>query len=575
MSVNQNMLGAQKKTELEIRSGVEIPMRDGTLLSGNLYLPRALPAQAPAIFGMTPYTADKHHAVAARISAEGFPFLNVDVRGSGKSQGKSGNIRQWAQDGYDVAQWLASQPFCDGRVAMQGGSIRGFNQWATAKERPPSLATIIPVASCFFGLDVPMRNNVFYSAGGRTVWSAISEDLEFWQMTYRRWLVAGKPFSQIDTLIGKADPKFREALQHPEPDSHWDSFNPSADQYSKIDIPILTITGSYDDDQPGALEHYRQHIAHASESARCNHYLVIGPWDHLGTGVPQPNVGGVAIGANGVIDMPGLLADWYRWRLRAGEKPGLLKKLVTYYVMGADLWKWADTLDEITVAKKKLFLDSTGTASDIYASGSLGAKIGKGPPDSYTYDPRDRSGLEVDEEARIDIKPYVDQSLFHALHSRMLVYHSAPFEAEIEVSGFFKLEAWLSIDAPDTDLYASVHEITLDGQSIQLSTDVIRARYRQGLRQPSLIVNQDPLQYRFERFTFVSRRIKRGHRIRLVISPLGRIVDAAINQRNYNSGGAVAHESADVGRPVTVTLFHNEEFPSVLVVPLGTLEREK
>jgi predicted acyl esterase len=92
-----------------------------------------------------------------------------------------------------------------------------------------------------------------------------------------------------------------------------------------------------------------------------------------------------------------------------------------------------------------------------------------------------------------------------ALRGRQLVYHSAPFSDDAEISGFFQLTAWIAIDCPDTDLYVSVHEICLDGGSIRLSTDAMRARYREGLRAPKLIHTIKPLRYDFSRFTFVSR----------------------------------------------------------------------
>ena len=70
----------------------------------------------------------------------------------------------------------------------------------------------------------------------------------------------------------------------------------------------------------------------------------------------------------------------------------------------------------------------------------------------------------------------------------------------------------------------------------------------------------------------MSRLIKCGHRLRLVIAPTGRLVDATFTQKNYNGGGTVAEESSADGAPVTVTLYHDEEHPSVLLVPIGQAE---
>ena len=111
-----------------------------------------------------------------------------------------------------------------------------------------------------------------------------------------------------------------------------------------------------------------------------------------------------------------------------------------------------------------------------------------------------------------------------------------------------------------------------DGGSIRLSTDGIRARYREGLRTPKLIRTKEPLQYDFERFTFVSRQVKKGHRLRLVIAPMGRLIETTFSEKNYNTGGVIAEESAETAMPVTVRLFHEEAYPSALYIPLGQAE---
>src|SRR5207244_1126845 len=146
---------------------------------------------------------------------------------------------------------------------------------------------------------------------------------------------------------------------------------------------------------------------------------------------------------------------------------------------------------------------------------------------------------EVEAEARSPGSSLTDQSVTLALSGKALVYHSAPFDKDTELSGFFKLSAWIAIDCPDTDIYVSVYEIDLDGRSVRLSTDAIRARYREDLRAPKLIHTCEPLRYDFERFTFVARQIKHRHRLRLVLAPMGRLVETNFAEKNYNGGGVV------------------------------------
>jgi predicted acyl esterase len=133
------------------------------------------------------------------------------------------------------------------------------------------------------------------------------------------------------------------------------------------------------------------------------------------------------------------------------------------------------------------------------------------------------------------------------------------------VSGFFKLSAWIAIDRPDTDFSVSIYEVREDGSSLPLTSDTVRARYRQGARRPQFIRTKAPLRYDFEHFTFVSQQVKRGSRLRLVLGP----VNSIYSEKNYNSDGEVASESMADARPVSVTLYHDAGHPSTLYVPIG------
>ena len=296
------------------------------------------------MFTLTPYIAQTYHDRGIYFAAHGFVFLVVDSRGRGGSQGNFQPFIQEAKDGYDVVEWLAKQPYCNGKVAMSGGSYTGYDQWATAKEFPPHLAAIVPVASPYAGVDFPMRGGITYPfliqwlnfTAGRTLQGDISADSAFWKSRYFQFLRSGQPFKSLDAWAGAPSPAFQEWISHPAIDAYWDAYNPTAEQYARLSIPILTITGSYDDDQPGALTHYREYMRHASEAGKARHLLVIGPWDHAGTHAPRAQVGGLTFGAASLVDILKLHADWYAWTMQGAPKPALLQKPVAYYVMRAD-----------------------------------------------------------------------------------------------------------------------------------------------------------------------------------------------------------------------------------------------
>lgn len=562
---------SEDAARVDLRIAQQIPLRDGVTLSGNLYLPRGEAAPAPCIVSLTPYTAQTYHDRGVYFAARGMPFLIVDVRGRGNSQGTFRPLIQEARDGHDVVEWLGRQPYCNGKVGMWGGSYAGYNQWAAASERPPHLATIVPVASPYAGVDFPSRRNIPQPypmqwrnfVAGRTLQPAIFGDQAFWSQLWRRRFEQGVAFDTLPTVLGGDDAAMREWIAHPELDAYWDSYNPTAAQYGALSIPILTITGSYDGDQPGAIRHYRDHMAAAPPEERARHFLIIGPWDHAGTRTPTEEVGGVKFGPASLIDLPALHAEWYRWTMADGPRPEFLKDRVAYYVIGANQWRYSPTLEAVTARMQPYFLDSQVNATEVGRSGTLLTEgAGSGRPDSYRYDPRDTANAAL--EAETGESALTDQRAILANDGRQLVYHTPPFDRDTDIAGSFRLTAWIAIDQPDTDFRARVYEIDNGGRSTLLSTDLIRARYRTNPREAKLVTTTAPLRYDFDQFTFMARRIASGSRLRLVIDPINSI----FYQKNYNSGKAVASETMTDARIVTVRMFHDRKHPSALYVPI-------
>ena len=564
-----------KADPVDFQWGVRIPLRDGIKLNATLYRPQNQKDPLPCVCTLTPYISQSYHDRGMYFAGHGYVYLTVDVRGRGNSDGEFTPMLQEARDGHDVVEWLAQQEYCNGKVTMWGGSYAGYNQWATAKEFPPHLATIVPVASPYAGVDFPRRNNIAYLydmqwltfTSGRAGQEKIFGDGPFWAAKFREIYDKHLAFKDLDTVIGNPSPAFQSWVAHPMVDAFWDSYNPSAAQYAKIDMPILSITGQYDGDQPGAMTHYREHMAHASAAAKDRHYLVIGPWDHAGTRTPKAEVAGLTFGKASLVDMNKLHKDWYDWTLKSAAKPEFLKDKVAYYVLGngAEDWRYAPSLDTVTAESRPLFLTShDGRANDVFASGGLTPEKAAGnKPDRYAYDPLDTSSAKVDE---VEVPNMLtDQRGILQQSGKYLVYHTAAFTKEVDVAGFFKLSAFMSIDQPDTDFHVAVFEVQPDGTSVFLSDDMLRARYRGGLRAAQLVPKGKVERYDFERFTFAARRIQQGSRLRLVIGPLNTL----FAEKNYNAGGVVADETGKDARTVNVTLYHDAQHPSALYVPIA------
>jgi putative CocE/NonD family hydrolase len=561
---------APDRDKVDWQWGIKIPLADGVHLNATLYRPHETREPVPCVFTLTPYVSDNYHDRGMYFAQHGYVFAIVDVRGRGNSEGQFHPMRE-AADGRDIVEWLARQPYCNGKIAMWGGSYAGMDQWQAASKHPPHLATIVPAAAAMPSIDAPLADNIWTLdemqwitlVTGRAFNGKVYEDSEFWNERYRRNAEAHLPYAEFDTFIGNPSPIFREWVSHPEQGPYWDAYNPTQPEYAAIEIPVLTITGQYDGDQGGALEYYRRHIAAAGQ--RAHHFLIIGPWDHAQTRTPQSEVSGLKVGEASVLDLNDLHRQWYDWTMKSGSRPEFLKKPVAWYVTGSERWRYTDSLAAVTSGIMPLYLASQdGFANDPVRSGTLEKGVpSNSPPDHYVYDPLDNTAAEL--QAGLGETNLREQRDVLQSNGRELIYHTAPFEKDTELSGFFGLRAWLSVDQPDTDVAVSVYEVAPDGSSLLLAAAQMRARYRESLRTAKLVPNAEPLEYRFEHFNFVARRIARGSRLRLVVGP----TDPIHMEKNYNSGGVVAHESGKDARTVTVKLLHDAQHPSALLLPLG------
>ena len=561
----------EKPSEVDMRWAVKIPTRDGVQLNATVFTPHEQKSPLPVIFTFTPYIGDSYTDRAMYFAKHGYVYALVDVRGRGNSGGEFEPFAHEGKDGYDVVEWFAKQPYCNGKVTMWGGSYAGFDQWSVLKEFPPHLVTIVPAAAAHPGVDFPFQYNIFgpYDEQWLTFTSGVTGNPmlfgsgDFWSSKAREMYEGHLAYREYDKLVGNPSAVFQKWVQHPEPDAYYDAMVPTPEEYKRISAPILTITGDYDGDQPGAFEYYKRHMRYGTAEAKAKHYLIIGPWDHAGTRTPKAEVGGLKFGPASLVDLNKLHTEWYDWTMKGGSKPEFLKKRVAYYVAPADEWKYADSLEDISHAAMSLRLGSNGTASDVFHAGDLKESAnGSGGGDHWVYDPLDtRPGkLEAEEEPN----PLTSQRSALNLFGEGAVYHSEAFAAATEITGFAKLTVWLTMDVPDTDLEADLYEILPDGGSVVLTGATMRARYRNSLREATPVLIGKAEKYVFDNFTFFSRRVAKGSRLRLVV----RSINSTGTEKNYNSGGTVADETAKDARTAHIALLHDAEHPSMLELPI-------
>ena len=146
-------------TSIRIDRDVPMKTRDGITLRADVYRPDD-GRKYPAILSRTPYnkvwSGNNDFLTPADAAFAGYAFVLQDTRGMWASEGQF--VSEWnyhtgqpeeGADGYDAVEWVAAEPWCDGRVGMAGNSYLGHVQWQTALAQPPSLKAIAPaIISC-------------------------------------------------------------------------------------------------------------------------------------------------------------------------------------------------------------------------------------------------------------------------------------------------------------------------------------------------------------------------------------------------------------------------------------------
>lgn len=552
------LIAADEEARYLVDEEVLIRVPDGATLSAVVARSRRAASPSPAAMVFTIYTMPAaNRATALQAAARGYAGVVVDARG--KRLGRD-TIRPYETEAGDAAatvDWIARQPWSDGRVAMYGGSYSGFAAWAATKRMPAALKTIVPYVAAMPGLGLPMENNVFlsanyawpfYVAGNRFLDEATYADRERWQRLPGDWYASGRPYREIDRVDGTPNPWLQRWLSHPAYDAYWQAMVPYGDEFARIDIPVLSITGYYDDGQVSALQYFKEHLRHRPGA---EHYLVIGPYDHFGAQaqVKPRSVGGYEVDPVAQFDTQELTFQWLDHVLRDGPRPVLLRDRVSYQLMGADEWRGAASLEAAATAQA---FHLSGAACGPYRC--LSGAPETGPPLLQRVDLADRTTQGH--------SYYPDPVLRDRLEiGSGFVFASAPFERPTSVVGAFSGELRVRIDRRDFDFSVSLYELMPDGAALQLSYYVGRASHARDMAQRELLVPGEWTTVPFERTRMAGRRMEVGSRLLVVVD----VLKDPMHQVNMGTGGDVSDESiADADRPLSIE-WHPD---SVVRVPL-------
>jgi uncharacterized protein len=565
--------GARNAARYDIDDHVLIRTTDGATLSATVVRPKTSTARLPALLTLDIYTDPAAYVERCEDAVDhGYVGVIADTRGKRLSPDPIVPYEHEASDADAVVEWIAKQPWSDGKVGMRGGSYSGFSAWAATKHLPAALKTIAVSAAAIPGFGLPMYNNVFLNANYGWVFYVTDNkllddktygDSRRWDELPLRWFKSGAPYRDIDRIDGTPNPLLQRWLDHPAFDGYWQAMVPWKSDFAQIDIPVLTITGYYDDGQISALEYMRQHYRY---NPRARHYVVIGPYDHFGTHRAQKAevLRGYAIDRIAQFSTPELVYQWMDYVLRAGPKPALLRDRVNFEVMGANVWQHASSLEAMAVARVPFYFSDLREADQADAAGQGSGhaahyRLMRSPPQAAAIEQR----VDLaDRAAQTNLHYYPDPIIEKTLERPTeLIFISEPFKKPQVVSGAFAGKLDITLNKKDADLGVTVFEQLADGRLFHLAYWLGRASFAGNPEVRSLLVPGVATRIPFTT-TVVSRRLASGSR--LVV-----LLDVNKNQYaevNYGTGGDVSRESvADAGEPLEVS-WHTDSF---IAVPLG------
>ena len=541
-------------------SDAMVAMRDGTRLATDVYLPEG-EGPFPAILTRLPYGKTEPYCYMPVIAdywvRKGYAAVVQDVRGKWGSEGlfEPNLAANEVPDGHDTIDWIAQQPWSNGRVGMWGESYYGFTSYCAAASGHPALACAAPGD---ISLD---RYSITYRAGClqlNTVgtWAISMTDqtyqdlsqLDYWHL----------PLADMARAAGVTSSYFENVVANPVPGPFWGEHS-VLKGYDSIRIPVLHWGGWYDLYLGPNIADWRRMAAN-NEGAGHQH-LFIGPWDHSGSADKVHRVGLLPV-ADGTAE-----ARWDTFcaffdHYLAGMNNGFgAKGPVRYYVMGADIWRDAETWPPTGTETVAWYLHSDGSANGLDGDGCLDTRApGDETPDRYDYDPNDpvADTLEIDcysIAGQMGDRRPVEQ------RADVLVYTGATLTYDLEVTGPILAHLHVASSAPDTDFTVALVDVFPDGRATLIQDGILRASYRHGTDDIAPLEPGCPCKLTVDLWS-TSYLVKAGHRLRVEVS------SSCFNRydRNLNTGGP--NGRAAIARIAHQTLFHDAERASCIMLPI-------
>jgi putative CocE/NonD family hydrolase len=559
-----------------VQDSILIDTRDGTKIHAIVVRNSKITKPTPTILFHTIYARKTDINRAKKAADNGYVGVISYTRGKGLSPNEIVPFKHETTDTYDVIDWISKQKWSNQKIGMYGGSYVGFVQWASVKHKVhPALKTIVPSVAVAPGLAEPMENGVHqnfhyswhhYVSNNKYLDTTTYFNRKRWRNLNMKWYEKGISYANMDDLDSLRNPQFKERMLHPTYDAYWQDMMPYKEEFSHINIPVLSTTGYYDGGQIGAFHYLKEHTKY---NKNAEHYLVIGPYTHFGAQQkPAKSILGYDIDPVAQINITDLIFEWFDYTLKGKAKPQLLKDKINYQIMGANTWGHASSLDAI--ANDTLKFNLTNKRSNIafkstYNSGNNG--INK----HYILD-RENVSKEGYLEQTVDFSDRSNSTWNSSGWSKIISnditigqgfsFISEVFTEDFELNGSFHGQLNVSINKKDFDATVLLFEQTSDGKFFALTLPYVgRSSFVRNPEKKEVLVPNVKTSIPFNKARMTSKMIGKGSRLVVVVN----VIKEPFSVINYGSGKDVNTETiADAKEPLVIKWFSD----SFIKVPI-------
>ena len=509
---------------------VMLPMKDGTKLATDVFLPSKKGAAFPVILVRTVYNKAQGPMLALVFKSMGMATVVQDTRGRFASEGKDMVFGDdgWGerQDGADTVAWIKHQPWCNGKIGTWGGSALGITQVQLAPATKDVTAQAIVVASSKLYGQTAYQGGVFMKSLAET------------------WVTAQKSVWMLDIW-----------RSNPTDNAFWRGFN-AEEQAPNITAPAVHIGGWFDIFQQGTINNFTTRQHNGGVGAKGNQKLIIGPWAHG----PQKDLGDVVLRDNFLaLDSNTYQARFFKYWLE-GEQNGIMAEpAVNYYTLG-DLSQENTPGNEWRTANDWPPFATTATPYYLVQGGTLATAPPDGPGTAtYAYDPKNPCPSKGGQNLTIPAGPYDQREV--SGRPDVLRFATDPLTTPTEFTGSVHAVLYVSTDAPDTDFTAKFVDIYPDGREILMLDSIRRLKFHNGYENPEPPAPGDITKVDIDLWS-ISLIVNKGHRIGVQISSS----NYPRFEKNSNTGEDFPKE--DNLRVAHNTVYMDKDHPSAIILPM-------